>query len=173
MRKLTVLTLMFAAGTVWLSAGEKMNMKPYDGSANFMRLKKLAGKWEGTGKMEGKDQKVSVEYRVTSGGSALEERLSPGTPHEMISMYYDKGGKVAMTHYCMIGNRPEMELKSADDKSLKFELAKGGEVKPKDIHMHSLEIVFDGDKKMSQNWISFEGGKPNKETTIFNYKRVK
>ena len=37
-------------------------------------------------------------------------------------MYYDKAGKLAMTHYCVLGNRPEMALKSADAKSITFDL---------------------------------------------------
>ena len=37
------------------------------------------------------------DIQVTSGGSALVEKLSPGTPHEMVSVYHDKDGELAMT----------------------------------------------------------------------------
>ena len=57
----------------------------------FDTLKKLVGKWEGTSVMAGKEEKVSVVYELTSGGTAIAERLMPGTAHEMVSMYYSEG----------------------------------------------------------------------------------
>lgn len=147
-------------------------MSPYKGSAEFEKLKKLAGKWEGTSIMGGKEQKVAVEYQVTSGGSALMEKLMPGTPHEMVSMYYEKGGKPRMTHFCMLYNRPELELKSAKGNDMNFELAKGGEVKTGEAHMHALTTRWVDDDHFTQKWTSYEGGKP-KETSTFNFTRVK
>jgi hypothetical protein len=33
-------------------------------------------------------------------------------------MYYDKEGKLSLTHYCMMGNRPAMYAEIADAKAL-------------------------------------------------------
>ena len=83
------------------------------GSPELEKMKNLAGTWTGTGKQaNGKEDPITVTYRVTSGGSAVEETIFPGGPQEMISMYHDNNGKLTMTHYCVLGNQPEMELTS-------------------------------------------------------------
>ena len=50
--------------------------------------------------MDGKEVPVSVTYETSSNGSIVVETLFPGTPHEMVSVYYDENGKFGMTHYC-------------------------------------------------------------------------
>src|SRR5689334_15922101 len=88
-------------------------------SPEFERLKALVGKWTGKTDMGKGPVDMPVEYRLIAGGSVVEERVFPGTPQEMVSMYYDdKNGKLAMTHYCVLGNRPQMALKSSDAKSI-------------------------------------------------------
>jgi hypothetical protein len=47
----------------------------------------------------------TVEYRLVSGGSVIEERIFAGTPKEMVTMYHDQHGKLALTHYCILGTR--------------------------------------------------------------------
>src|SRR3989338_5074087 len=93
-------------------AGGDMQLPPDNSSAELARIKSLAGRWTGVTSMFGKpDQRVYVEYEVTSGGSAVLERIFPGTPEEMISVYYDDNkGKLAMTHYCILRNRPTLKL---------------------------------------------------------------
>src|SRR4051794_11880462 len=92
------------------------------GSPEFERMKTLVGTWTGKTDMGQGPVDMTIQYRLIAGGSVLEERFSPGTPHEMVSMYYDKAGKLAMTHYCILGNRPEMALKASDKKSITFDL---------------------------------------------------
>src|SRR5215467_13053302 len=95
---------------------EKMPMTK-NPSPEFDQLRKLAGTWTGTApdakpgdKMAGP---ITTEFKVTSAGTAVEEKLNPGTPHEMVDMYVDEGGKLAMTHYCAMGNQPHMVLKKS------------------------------------------------------------
>src|SRR6478609_3828908 len=85
-----------------LFAGEPEKAKA--GSAEFERMKTLVGTWTGKSDMgDGKGPiEMKIEYRVIAGGSVLEERIAPGTPMEMVSIYYDKNGKLAMTHYCVM-----------------------------------------------------------------------
>ena len=130
------------ASSSWLTAGEPGNTK--QGSAEFERLKTLVGTWQGKADIGQGPIEMTMQYRLLAGGSVLEERVFAGTPHEMVTMYYDKSGKLAMTHYCVMGNRPGMILKSSDDKTLKFDFDKTCGINPKkESHMHALTISFD------------------------------
>src|SRR4051812_27448968 len=87
---------------------------PQPRSSELEQVKKLAGTWTGTMVApDGKSTPLTTVYRVTSGGSAVEERLTMGSMEEMVDMYADEGGKVSMTHYCAMGNHPHMLLKSS------------------------------------------------------------
>src|SRR5438874_13495708 len=101
MRKLSVVSMvatLVAVGAYGVSAHE--HPAPPPASESLQRVQSLKGVWEGADPMNKEGGKLTVEYQPTSGGSAVMERLGPGTPHEMISMYYDRDGKVEMTHYC-------------------------------------------------------------------------
>ena len=69
-------------------AGEH-TLPPYSGSKEFERMKELVGAWEGTSNMPQGGERVRVEYRLSSGGSAVVETLFPGKADEMVSVYYD------------------------------------------------------------------------------------
>src|SRR6266850_205300 len=128
--------------TLWLNAGEAEKPKP--GSPEFERMKSLVGSWTGKIDMGQGPVDITLDYRLLAGGSVLEERCFAGTPNEMVTMYFDKGGKLAMTHYCVFGNRPGMILKSSDDKTLKFDFDATCGINPaKESHMHALTITFD------------------------------
>lgn len=150
-------------------AGEEYGT-PYKGSKEFERIKELVGAWEGTSNKDG--EKVTVKYKLTSGGSAIVEELFPGTPHEMVSVYYDKGGKLSMTHYCMLRNRPHMELTKADANGLNFVLGTDSDINSgKDAHMHALHIAFVNNNHITQEWTMFENGK-EKQVAVFKLSRV-
>jgi hypothetical protein len=163
---------------IWasLSGAEEKKTVPYVGSEAFQRIKTLAGVWEGTHAMgkDEKEEKVKVEYHVTSGGNAVVEKLFADTPHEMVSVYHDnKNGQLAMTHYCMLPNRPEMILTSADQNSLNMTLAENSDIDvAKETHMHSLTISFLDPNHITQKWTGFEGGK-EKESTIVELSRIR
>ena len=123
MRKLALLlvaTICFSLGGPFAAHAGEPQSAPYTGSAEFERMKQLVGAWEGTSDMGKKGEKVRVEYRLTAGGSALIETLFPGSAEEMVSVYHDRQGKLAMTHYCMLRNQPRMTLaksRCADDRT--------------------------------------------------------
>src|SRR3954469_22101636 len=118
--------------------------QPRKGSAEFERMKTLVGTWKGRTDMGQGPIDLTVQYRLLAGGSVLEERVFSGTPNEMVSMYYDQNGKLAMTHYCVMGNRPGMLLKSSDSKSIAFDFDATCGINPtKESHMHALTITFD------------------------------
>ncbi len=96
-----------------------------------------------------------------------------GTPNEMVTMYYEQGGKLALTHYCMFGNRPGMLLKSADSNSISFDFDKTcGINTATESHMHALTIHFDDPNTITTSCKAMMEGKEMEEhpTTL---KRVK
>lgn len=163
-------TLLLA--TAGLNAGEPAKARP--SSPEFERMKSLVGTWKGTADMGQGPVDLTIQYRLIAAGSVLEERCFQGTPNEMVTMYYDKDGKLALTHYCMMGNRPAMTLKSADAKSLTFDF--DGEhcsIDPKkESHMHGITLRFDDADTITTSCKAIMDGKemPEKPTTL---KRVK
>ena len=154
--------LLTFAGVVFAAADSKSGPPPaYKGSPEFERIKALAGTWKGQATMEQGPMEVVAEYRVVGNGSAVEERLFPGTPMEMVTVYHDRAGKLSLTHYCSLANQPVMKLKSADTKAIQLELdANAGIDSSQAKHMHALKISFDGPDTMTQNWTMFDGGQP-------------
>jgi hypothetical protein len=176
MRKITYRYVVFAwlllVGSFVAYAGEGRGV-PYSGSKEYERMRQLVGVWEGTSNMGKEGQPVKVEYRLTAGGSAIVETLFPGTPEEMISVYYDRRGKLSMTHYCMLQNQPVMKLQSAGAEKLDFVFTRGNGIDPKrDPHMHALTISFVDKDHIVENWTLFEAGKL-KEVTKLNLSRVR
>jgi hypothetical protein len=159
--------LMLFAFTIAAPAGDKPTAKAAPAPrAGLDRMKKLVGTWVMADK-EGKptDQVVSV-IKVTAGGSVVHETLFPDQPHEMVSVYKVAGGDLVMTHYCMLGNQPELK---ADPKSpanqICFKFAGGSNIDPvKDKHMHDSTFTFIDDDHIHISGTAWEDGKPVKGT---------
>ena len=133
------------------------------GSPEFERIKSLAGRWQGVMKNgDGKEETVAVEYKVTSGGTAVVETLTPGTPHEMVSVYHDRAGRLNMTHYCMVGNQPEMVLKSSDAQTISLESTVSTQAELQgDMYMNALTLRQSDKGHLTQEWHSLgPDGKP-------------
>ena len=156
-----------------LSINADDSVKPKKASTEFEQLKTLVGSWQGKTDMGQGPVDITVQYRLLAGGNVLEERVFAGTPHEMVTMYYDKDGKLAMTHYCVLGNRPGMLLKSSDGKTLKFDFDETcGVDAAKESHMHALSITFDNSDTITTSCKAIIDGKEMAEhPTIL--KRVK
>lgn len=168
---LLLITLSLLSCALTTTAGEPP--KPYTGSAEFEKLKTLAGDWQATADMGQGTMTVTTQYRVIAGGSALEERMFANTPKEMVTLYHEKDGKLVLTHYCTLCNRPSMTLVKSDDKSLTFDLAKDSEIKvDTEKHMHSAVITFVDASHVTQNWTLFDNGKAQQDHP-FQFERVK
>src|SRR3954470_21309091 len=169
---LTYCATLLLATTAWLNAAEPNTPKP--ASPEFERMKTLVGTWTGKTDMGQGPIDMTVRYRLLAAGSVLEERVFEGTPNEMVTMYYDQGGKLALTHYCMLGNRPAMALKASDAKSLTFDFdgacctidAK------KESHMHGLTLRFDDQDTITSSCQSIMDGKEMSAHPV-TLKRVK
>src|SRR4051812_31845240 len=90
---------LFLTTSAWLTAGEPVTSKA--ASPEFERMKTLVGAWTGKTDFGQGLTDFTIQYRLIAAGSVLEERALAGTPNEMVTMYYDKDGKLALTHYCM------------------------------------------------------------------------
>jgi hypothetical protein len=166
----TCATLLLVAAC--LSAAEPQ-FKTRPASPEFERLKSLVGTWEGTTDIGQGPVDLKVQFRLLAGGTVLEERCFAGTPNEMITMYYEQGDKLALTHYCVMGNRPGMLLKASDTRSLTFDFdATCGINVSKESHMHALKIQFDDADTVTTSCKAIMDGKelPEHPTTL---KRVK
>ena len=155
-----LLMLCITVTTLNTFAGEGCDKPPYVGSKEFEKLKTLAGHWEGSAPMGDKNMPIVVEYKITGNGSAIVETLWPGTPQEMVSAYYDRDGRLAMTHYCSLGNRPQMILKKSTDHEIHLDYTTSRGINPrKDMHMHSLALTFVDPDHIKAAWGSYAGGK--------------
>jgi len=156
----TVLGL-FLAALVGAHAGEYHQTAPNTGSAEFERMKQLVGVWTGTSDRGKPGEQVKVEYRLTAGGSALVETLFPGSSEEMVSVYTDRNGTLAMIHYCMLRNQPRMKLAKADTQSIELLFdPKGNDLDPAlEKHMHAVRITFTDNDHIVQKWTLYDKGK--------------
>ena len=162
------LAFVLGIGVAAAVAGPEQMTEPVRSSADLERIKSLAGRWEGTTQhASGAQEPAAVEYKLTSGGSAVVETLFPGTPHEMVSVYHDVSGKLAMTHYCMLGNQPQLRLTGGDSRYVELSLADSpGIDAAKDQHMHALTLTWADADHVTQRWASYRNGKPDETTTI-------
>ena len=139
----------------------------------FASIKKLEGHWKGPSTMKGMPPGNSI-FRVTSGGSAVQETIFPGTKMEMLSIYHMDKGNLLMTHYCAIGNQPQMKLntRTSTASELVFDFAGGTNLNPRrDVHMHSQRLILPrptkaGPQKLTSSGTSWEGGKEKAGCTI-------
>lgn len=143
---------------------------------DMARLRSLAGSWEGTSQEHGAEgtQIIKAEYEVTSGGSVVVEKLFAGSPQEMVSVYRNKNGAIQMTHYCMLKNQPEMELKGTSETRLSFEHADADHTAlAKEMHMHALTLDWKDKDNLTQTWIAVNAEGQTMQPTVIELKRVK
>jgi hypothetical protein len=135
---------------------------PSANAQRFEALKMLAGDWVQVGKDGKPTDKVVSSIRVTSGGSALQETLFPGSDHEMVTMYHLDGDNLVLTHYCMLGNQPRMRAEPGKDVNrIVFKFIGGTNLKSnEEHHMHQATITIAGKDRFQAEWVSCKDGKP-------------
>jgi hypothetical protein len=138
--------------------------EPLQGSAQarLAMLKTMAGTWTGKARHgSGEPMDATVIWSVTGGGTAVTERLFPGTAHEMMTVYTVDGDDLVLTHYCAAGNQPSMKARAGGDpRTIAFDFTRGANMKPTDQHMHSAVLTFAGDDRFEADWTSYGDGKP-------------
>ena len=136
------------------------------------RLKNLEGEWVGkAGAPDGEKMDAVVTYHVVADGSAVMERLFPGTPHEMVTMYTLDRGTLVLTHYCAAHNQPHMKArKGGPANELTFDFAGGANINTaKDTFMHDAKFVFVDQDHIRGEWTSWSGGRPGGKTVFDNH----
>ncbi len=180
MRTILTLTLAALAGACIVTRGEVVDPRVAEASsaAQFGILKGLVGTWKGTAGEGEHALPVEVRYRLTAGGTALEETLHPGTPHEMVTLYHRDGPWLMLTHYCSLGNQPRMRAvhttppPSGDHARIDFVYRDATNVlEPGAQHMGSLRHEFLGPGRVRTTWTLFQGGKPD-HAAQFELRRV-
>lgn len=133
-------------------------------AACFARLKTLAGDWLQKDEKTGKES-LLVRYRVTAAGSAVEETIFPGSPHEMITLYHLDGDHLVLTHYCAAGNQPHLRATAASTpERMEFECVSVGNVRSHDEnHMHLAVLTIKDANHLSAVWTALANGKPSHE----------
>ena len=122
---------------------EAMKLPPYEGSPALKTMKSLIGTWESSHIMHGKNIPASIEYKVSSNGSRVVETMFPGSSREMVNVYHDKAGQLAMTHYCSVGNQPHLDLVAMEGNRFSFSLLSENTANLTDEgHMHDLTITI-------------------------------
>ena len=175
--KVLLAAWVFMMALTFMVRAEDMPKPPPDkSSAELNRIKALAGRWSSTTSMFGTpNERVYTEFEVTAGGSAVLERIFPGTPQEMISVYYDNDkGKLAMTHYCIMRNRPTLKLVGSSEDTITMDVAKVEGLKSKkDPSMGAMTIHFK-DKNHFESTCRGRGKGAEKEAPMtMEYTRVR
>jgi len=151
-----------------ISADHQMMPAPITHSSDFERMKGLAGTWEGKADMGKGIETLKVTYEVTSAGNAILERFAAGQPHEMVTVYHDRNGKLTMTHYCTLGNQPHMELTNPGEETMRFVLSEKepGLASLSETHMHALTITVDGKDSISHTWTLYDKGAKKSDVSV-------
>ena len=143
--------------------------------SSFDRIKSLSGEWEVTrGPGEHGHHGATVIYKTTAAGSAVQETLFGGTDHEMITLFYVEDGKLALTHYCMLQNRPVMREEKTSNPAqivLVCPKAENAKIEAED-HMHQVTYHFIDADHVKADWVLFKGGKAD-STHSFELARKK
>jgi hypothetical protein len=113
-------------------------------------LKELEGSWVGQFDQD-EMGKQTFEFRVTAGGHAVQEREMIGTPMEMLTVYYLEDADVLGTHFCMLGNRPQVKAAPRiENSTLTFACngTPGNSTSHDEEHVHGWSMRLDDDGRL-------------------------
>ncbi len=83
-----------------------------DQDARMAFLESLEGEWSSEADADFFHD-GTFSFRVTAGGSAVEERSMAGTPQEMLTVYTMDGADLVGTHYCLMNRHPRVKAAPA------------------------------------------------------------
>lgn len=133
-------------------------------------IEQLEGTW--TMLDETGNETTATVYKRTAAGSAVQEVMFPGSPHEMVNLSHMDGSNLVVTHDCAAGNQPTTVAKSSSvDTSgarvYQFDLERVTNFHPDQEHrMGSLRLAINGDH-LTQTWISLDENGHETEPVVF------
>ena len=172
--KLTaVVTIVACLAWVTVAHGQETK-KESSAGPGIAPFAQLAGEWVGTGMHGDQKHDAKVTYKVTSGGTAVVETIDPGGDHEMVTVIHPDGDWLLLTHYCMLGNQPQMRARpKAGENKVAFEFVKATNMKSdKDMHMRNVTFTFVDKDTLKTEWTTFSEGKEMGKS-VFELKRQK
>jgi len=137
-----------------------------DAQKAFTALKSMPGTWEGKSEMG----PVQVNFKVTSGGSAIMSEIVG--KEDMISMFnLDGPNRLLLTHYCAMGNQPRMQASvSQDGKTITFTYVDATNLATPDAgHMQTMVLTLLDENHHTEEWTFVDHGKELKR--LFDLRR--
>ena len=179
MRLRIAVTMCLSLGVVALGIGRHQAIgspkAPADAPQSALEaFKKLSGDWVGKGTAGPGGDAPRVNFRVTAGGSAVVETELPGTDQEMITVIHPDGDDLVLTHYCHLGNQPQMRAPGKmDGNRVAFKFVRVSNASAeKDPHMHAVTYTFNDDGTLTADWTFYQNNKPA-GNVAFELKRKK
>lgn len=128
------------------------------------RFKALAGDWV---PKQGGGGNMVINYKVTSGGTAVVETIGAGSKMEMITVITQDGDGLALTHYCMVNNQPQMHADAQTGKDIVFKFVRATNMKSdKEMVMHDVTYTFVDKDTLKTVWTNFDNGKEAGKATF-------
>ena len=146
-------------------AGQIENSTSLDG------LKPLVGDWTAT---DAGGKPFTASFRLISNNTALEETVNSSHDTQMVSIYNADGSRVAMTHFCSMGNQPRLETPSERPNPNEFVFSFTSATNlasPNDQHLHRIVITMEGPDHFTEAWTIRVNGKDSVQK--FHYTRKK
>ena len=167
-----VLLLVLGGSLCGLWSGQALAEHPSQLPMPFELVKELVGTWQVNKQVLDGQETITVEYALTSRGTAVIERMFPDTSKEMVSIYTQDGHQMVMTHYCTLGNQPRMKTSSpVTGNSITMSYIDGtGMHSLQDKHMHELTLTLIDDRHINHEWTVFEHGR-EQVTHTFSFTR--
>ena len=147
---------------------------PTDTTKNlrFERFKQIAGVWEGK-EVEGRaGTEVKVEYRLTSGGSAVVER-NPGTPMVDGDAHPSRWRGLTLDALLFARQPAANKPTNGDANQFAFKFVEATNLKsPNDMYMHDVTYTLVDNDTLRSEWTHYQEGKDSGRV-VFELKRKK
>lgn len=138
------------------SAGTARAQTEVTAEQAFERMSALVGHWQ----TEVGGRPLSIDIRLSAGGSALVETWTLSSSRESLTIYTRDGDRLLATHYCPQGNQPRLRFDGADAEGrYHFAFVDGGNLQdPQGQHQHALWTRLDDPNQFTRGEIYLPNG---------------